>query len=130
MELDHIGIATDDAEGVAEMYADLFGFNIVHDEVFEDELEIVFLDVGGGYLELLEPYDDYDGPIEHFLDERGPGIHHLAVRTPDLSKTLRRVRTYEWELIDETPRRGAWNTEIAFIHPRSSGGILIELVER
>ncbi|MFB6300201.1 MAG: methylmalonyl-CoA epimerase [Halobacteriales archaeon] len=130
MELDHIGIATDDATAVGSMYADLFGFDIVHEEVFEDELDIVFLDTSGGYLELLEPRDEYEGPIKRYLDERGPGIHHLAVRTPDLSKTLRRVRSYDWDLIDETPRRGAWNTEIAFIHPNSTGGILIELVER
>jgi methylmalonyl-CoA/ethylmalonyl-CoA epimerase len=128
MQFDHAGIATDDAAGLAALYGDLFDAPIAHEETF-DGLEVVFLDLEGGYFELLEPTDDADGAIASYLDERGPGIHHLAVATDDVEAALERARNAGVDLIDEEPRPGAWGHDVAFCHPRSTGGVLLEFVE-
>jgi methylmalonyl-CoA/ethylmalonyl-CoA epimerase len=126
MEFEHAGIATADADGLADLYADLLGCERVHDERF-DGMEIVFLDMGNGYLELLEPLED--GPIAEYLEGNGPGIHHVALRTDDLEGALDRAREHDVRLIDEEPRPGAWGHEVAFLHPEDTGGILIEYVQ-
>lgn len=127
MQFDHAGVATDDAEGLATLYEDLFGTPIVHDERFDD-LNIVFLDIGGdGYFELIEPLGE--GPISRYIESQGPGIHHLALETEDLAGALEVCREHGIELIDEEPRPGAWGHDVAFLHPESTGNILLELVE-
>ncbi|WP_152041248.1 methylmalonyl-CoA epimerase [Salinigranum salinum] len=126
MELDHLGIATDDAAGLAELYADLFETAVVHEEVF-DGMFVVFLELDGHYFELLEPRAD--GPISRYLDRHGPGMHHVAVETSDIESTLERVREAGVDLVDETPRSGAWGHTVAFLHPKSTGGVLVEFVE-
>ena len=126
MELDHIGIATDDASRLAELYADLLGTAVVHEEVF-DGLRVVFLELEHGYFELLEPEDE--GTISRYLERNGPGMHHVAFETPHLDDTLDRVRRLGVDLIDEEPRPGAWGHTVAFLHPKSTGGVLVEFVE-
>jgi len=126
MEFDHAGIATDDAAALAEQYSALLEAPVVHEEEF-DGMRIVFLDVGGGYFELLEPLGE-EGAIASFLGDNGPGIQHLALATDDIEGALDRARDQGVELIDEQPREGAWGHDVAFLHPKSTGGILLEFV--
>jgi methylmalonyl-CoA/ethylmalonyl-CoA epimerase len=123
---DHAGIATDDADALAALYADLLGCERAHEETF-DGMAVIFLDVGNGYFELLEPHKG--GTIARYLDEHGPGIHHLAVATEDIEAALDRARACGVDLVDEEPRPGAWGHEVAFLHPGSTGGILLEFVQ-
>lgn len=126
MRFDHAGIATDDAASLAERYEGLLDADIVHEETF-DGMEIAFLDFGNGYFELLEPVAE-DNAIASFLDRRGSGIHHLALATVDIEGALARAERMGVELLDEEPRPGAWGHDVAFLHPRDTGGILLEFV--
>jgi methylmalonyl-CoA/ethylmalonyl-CoA epimerase len=126
VNFDHAGIATEDADGLADLYTDLFDAPVVHEERF-DGMDVRFLDCGDGYFELLEPVEE--GTIARYLDSNGPGIHHLALATDDIVAALDRMEGQGVERIDEEPRAGAWGHEVAFLHPNSTGGVLIELVE-
>lgn len=127
MAFDHAGIATEDADGLASQYTELLDCERVHEEQFGG-MDIVFLDVGNGYFELLEPLDD-DGVIARFLAENGPGIQHLALATDDIDAALDRADDLGIDCIDDEPRPGAWGHDVAFMHPRSTGGILLEFVQ-
>jgi methylmalonyl-CoA/ethylmalonyl-CoA epimerase len=127
MRFDHAGIATDDADAVAQLYAELFDAPVVHEEEYED-MWMVFLDLGNGYFEVIEPLDA-DSTIGRYLDGEGPGLHHLALETDDLEAALATAREMDVGLIDEEPRPGAWGHDVAFLHPRDTGGALIEFVE-
>ncbi|SDK72124.1 methylmalonyl-CoA epimerase [Natronorubrum texcoconense] len=126
MHFDHAGIATEDAAELGALYAELFGLEVVHEEEF-DGLRVVFLDCENGYFELLEPLEE--GTIAKYLEANGAGIHHLALATDDLEGALETVRDHGVQLIDEEPRPGAWGHSVAFLHPKDTGGILVELVE-
>lgn len=126
MELDHAGLATQDADELSTLYEDLLQCERVHSEVM-NEMQLTFLDLGNTYLELIEPLNG--GPIADYLAENGPGIHHIALETENLVNTLGRVSGMGVELIDEEPRPGAWGHDVAFCHPASTGGILVEFVE-
>jgi len=128
MRLDHVGIATDDAAALAEQYGTLLGCERVHGETFEGT-RVVFLDCGNCALELLEPVDS-EGAVARYLDERGPGLHHIAVETDDVEAGLSRAREAGVDLVDEEPRPGARGHTVAFLHPASTGGVLVEFVER
>lgn len=128
MRLDHVGVATDDAAGLAALLGDLVDAPLVHEETF-DGLRVVFVDPGGAPLELLEPLDD-GGPVAEFIGRRGPGLHHLAFRTDDVAAALTRASEQGYEPVDEAPRPGARGHLVAFLHPRSTGGVLVEFVER
>lgn len=129
MEIDHIGVATDDADGLAARYETLFDLPVVHEETSEEKgLRFSFLDCGNGYFELIEPVDR-DSTIGRYLDDNGGGIHHVALVTEDVHAAIETARSAGADLIDETPRPGAWGHEIAFLHPASTGGALIEYVE-
>ena len=125
MRFDHAGIATDDADALAELFEPLFDAPAVHEEEFDGML-VRFLDLGNGYFELLEPRGE--GPIADYLEREGPGIHHLALATEDVEAALAEAREAGVEPIDEEPRPGAWGHEVAFLHPGSTGGVLIEFV--
>jgi methylmalonyl-CoA/ethylmalonyl-CoA epimerase len=127
VRVDHAGIATDNADALADRYATLFDTPAVHGETF-DGMEVIFLDCGNGYFELLEPLGE-EGAVARYLDRNGPGIHHLALATEDIAATLDRMDNHGVERIDEEPRAGAWGHDVAFLHPKSTGGVLIELVE-
>jgi len=126
VHFDHAGVATDDADGLADLYADLLDCPVVHREEF-DGMSVRFLKAGEGYLELLEPVDG--GPVAAYLDENGPGVHHLALATEDIEAALETAREMGVGLIDEQPRPGAWGHDVAFLHPRDTGGVLVEFVQ-
>lgn len=125
--LDHVGIATDDAAGLAAFYGDLVGYDLVHEESFED-LHVAFVDAGNTFLELLEPQTD-DSTIARFLENHGQGLHHVAFEVDDCARALDTARELGIETIDDEPRPGAWGHTVAFLHPRDTGGILTEFVE-
>jgi methylmalonyl-CoA/ethylmalonyl-CoA epimerase len=127
MEFHHVGVATPDAAALAATLSELFGLRVVHEERFED-LRVTFLDAGGGYLELLEPVDD-GGTVARFLDRRGPGLHHVALAVADAASALDDARGAGATAVDDEPRPGAWGHRVAFLHPDSTGGVLVELVE-
>jgi methylmalonyl-CoA/ethylmalonyl-CoA epimerase len=128
VHFDHAGVATDDATGLAALYETLFDAPVVHEETF-DGLRVVFLDLGGdGYFELLEPLDD-DTTIASYLARNGPGIHHVALATDDIEAALETAREAGVDCIDEEPRPGAWGHDVAFLHPKSTGGALVEFVQ-
>ena len=127
MSLDHVGIATDDAAELAAFYTDLVGYDIAHEEEFDD-LQIVFVDTGNTYLELIEPLTT-DSTVARFLDNDGPGLHHVAFEVDDCEAALATASDLGIERIDEEPRPGAWGHTVAFLHPRDTGGILTEFVE-
>jgi methylmalonyl-CoA/ethylmalonyl-CoA epimerase len=124
--LDHAGIATRNIEMLATLYTDILGCERAHEERVRG-MDVVFLEFESSYLELLEPTDE--GPIASYLDQHGPGIHHLAVGTDDIEAALAEARRVGVDLIDEQPRPGAWGHEVAFLHPGSTGGVLLEFVE-
>lgn len=127
MHFDHVGVATRDAADLATLFDGLLNAPIAHEETF-DGLSILFLELDdGGYFELLEPAEG--GTIAEYLDREGPGIHHVALETDDIVAALDRARDLGVDLIDEEPRPGAWGHEVAFLHPRSTGGMLVEFVE-
>ena len=126
MRFDHAGLATEDAESLAFRYEDLFDCAIAHEERFGD-LRVLFLGLENGYFELLEPREE--GTISQFLENHGPGLHHIALETDDIEAALENAAEVGVELIDEDPRPGAWGHDVAFLHPESTGGVLVEFVE-
>ena len=130
MKIDHIGIATNDIEQMASIYRDALGLNVVEtEEVASQKVRVAMLPVGESRIELLEA-TAADSPISKFLARRGPGIHHLAFKVDDIRAALADLKSKGTRLIDEEPRTGAGGCLVAFIHPSSTGGVLIELVER
>ncbi|MEF8799709.1 MAG: methylmalonyl-CoA epimerase [Halolamina sp.] len=130
MEFDHAGIATEDAAETAALFTELLDAPNVHEETDEErDLRFVFLDLGNGYLELLEPLEG-ESTIADYLAENGPGIHHLAFATDDAAAALDLAREMGIEPLDDEPRPGAWDHDIAFLHPRDTVGILVEFVEQ
>ncbi|AHG03287.1 methylmalonyl-CoA epimerase [Halobacterium sp. DL1] len=128
MHVDHVGVATDDASSLADLYTELFDAPVAHEETF-DGLRVVFLELDGeGYFELLEPVED-GTTIGRYLENNGSGIHHVALATEDIEAALDTAREAGVELIDEEPRDGAWGHDVAFLHPKSTGGALVEFVE-
>jgi len=126
MRFDHVGVATRDATELAGLFDGLLDAPVAHEETF-DGMVARFLELDGGYFELLEPLED--GTIARYLDSHGPGIHHVALRTDDIDAALERARDAGVDLVDEEPRPGAWGHEVAFLHPKSTGGVLVEYVE-
>ena len=123
----HVGVAVPDIEAAIPFYRDVLG--LVPRPVEEaDGARIVSLPFGPSDVELLEPLDP-EGPIARFLARRGPGIHHVCYRVPDLDRALDHCRTLGYRLVDEGPRVGAGGHRIAFVHPKATAGILIELTE-
>jgi methylmalonyl-CoA epimerase len=127
--IDHLGIAVEDLAAARDVFERLLGFRVTEEEEVADQrVRVVKLDAGGSDLELLESTDP-DGPIGRYVAKRGPGIHHLTVRVDDLAATLRKLEANGVRLIDREPRTGAGGKKIAFLHPKSTAGILIELCE-
>ena len=129
-KIDHIGIAVESIENSLRFYKDLLGLEYEgSEEVAEQKVRIAFLKIGESKIELVEPTSD-DSPIAKFLEKRGSGIHHIAITVDNIEAALARHLEAGARLIDEKPRIGAHNMRIAFIHPKSSGGVLFELCER
>lgn len=127
LEIAHIGVAVESIEGALAFYRDVLGLSPGHPEE-ADGARIVSLSFGGSDVELLEPRSA-ESPIARFLARRGPGIHHICFRVPDLDRALAACRDAGYRLIDEVPRQGAAGRRIAFVHPKSTAGILLELTE-
>jgi len=129
MKIDHIGIATDGIAEVANFYREALGLKIEEiEEVAEQKVRVAMLPIGESRIELLEPTTD-DSPISKFLAKRGPGIHHVAIQVENIRESLRKMKEEGARLIDEEPRTGAGGCLVAFVHPSSTGGVLVELVE-
>ncbi|MDT4966233.1 MAG: methylmalonyl-CoA/ethylmalonyl-CoA epimerase [Acidobacteriota bacterium] len=129
LKLEHIGIATHGLEDALKFWSDALGLRVTHTEIVEDQgVRVAMLPAGEPRIELLEPTGS-DSPIARFLEKRGPGIHHIAVRVDDIHATLAQLKLTGARLIDETPRTGAEGCLVAFVHPSSAGGVLLELVE-
>ena len=123
----HVGIAVPDLETASAFYRDVLGLE-PHPAEEADGATIVSFPFGESEVELLAPRAA-DGPIARFLERRGPGIHHVCYRVPDLDAALDACRAAGYRLIDETPRIGAGGRRIAFVHPKATAGILLELTE-
>jgi methylmalonyl-CoA/ethylmalonyl-CoA epimerase len=129
MKIEHIGIATRGLDDALGFWRDALGLELQDvEEVAEQGVRVAMLPVGETRVELLEPTSEAS-PIAKFLEKRGAGIHHIAVRVDDIRATLARLKEQGLRLIDEVPRRGAGGCLVAFIHPSSANGVLLELVE-
>jgi len=129
MKIDHIGIATRGIEDAMTFYRDALGLDVAEtEEVAEQKVRVAMLPIGDSRIESLEATSN-DSPIARFLEKRGPGIHHIAVRVDDIRAALADLRQKGARLIDEEPRTGAGGCLVAFVHPSSTGGVLLELVQ-
>ena len=127
--IDHIGVATDDLDSAIALYEETLGMPIAHRETVESQgVEAVLLDVGDGHVELLRPLGP-DTPVGRYLERKGPGLHHVAYAVEDIDDTLGTLKEAGVELIDSEPRVGIRDSRVAFVHPKSTGGVLTEIVE-
>ncbi len=128
-EIDHVAIAVDDLEAAIAWYADNLGATVDHREVVErDGVEEALLKVADSYVQLLTPVRD-DSPVAKFLAAKGEGLHHVGYRVADCAAALQSVKDHGGRVIDEAPRPGSRGTTVAFVHPKTSFGTLIELVQ-
>lgn len=127
--IDHIGVAVEDLDAALKLYEGVLGMPLVHREtVAEQGVEAILLDVGDGHVELLRPLGP-DTPVGKYLARKGPGLHHVAYAVADIEATLAELAGAGIELIDREPRTGIRDSRVAFLHPRSTGGVLTEIVE-
>jgi methylmalonyl-CoA/ethylmalonyl-CoA epimerase len=127
--IDHIGVAVEDLDAAIALHEEAYGMEVVHREtVAEQGVEAVLLDVGDGHVELLSPLGE-DTPVGRFLARKGPGLHHVAYAVEDIEATLEQLSAAGVELIDAKPRVGIRGSLVAFLHPRSTGGVLTEIVQ-
>ncbi|MFO7279027.1 MAG: methylmalonyl-CoA epimerase [Thermoanaerobacterales bacterium] len=128
-EIDHVAIAVNDLEAAIAYYRDTFGAEVDHREVVEsDGVEEALLKVADSYVQLLTPTRP-DSPVAKFLERRGEGLHHVGYRVDDCAAALEAVKAQGGRVIDEQPRPGSRGTTVAFIHPKTAFGTLIELVQ-
>jgi len=129
-KINHIGIAVNSLEASIPLYRDAMGMHFEGcEEVAEQKVKVAFLVIGQSRIELLEPTGE-DSPVARFLEKNGEGVHHIAYEVEDLEAALLKMKEKGLRLIDETPRKGAHNARIAFLHPKSTGGVLTELCEQ
>jgi methylmalonyl-CoA epimerase len=129
MKINHLGIATKGIEEALKFWQGALGLENVHTEIVEDQkVRVAMLPIGESRIELLEP-TSADSPISKFLEKRGGGIHHIAVEVEDIEASLAKLKAEGMRLIDETPRIGAEGCLVAFVHPASANGVLLELVQ-
>ena len=130
MKLDHIGIAVRNIEQRLKIWRDIFGIQIQGiEQIAEQKVRVAILTVGDVNIELLEPITE-DSPVAKYIAKRGEGIHHLSFEVGDVEKKIDELKKHGLRMIDEIPRKGTHGSRIAFIHPASTGGILIELTEK
>jgi methylmalonyl-CoA epimerase len=128
-EIDHVAIAVRDLDAAVAYYADTYGVDVDHREVVErDGVEEALLKVADSYVQLLTPIRD-DSPVAKWMEKRGEGIHHIGYRVDDCAAALDRVKAQGHQVIDDVPRPGSRGTTVAFVHPKTAFGTLIELVE-
>ncbi|MCZ7529826.1 MAG: methylmalonyl-CoA epimerase [Acidimicrobiia bacterium] len=128
-EIDHVAIAVSDLDAAVAWYADTFDTEVEHREVVEsDGVEEALLRVADSYVQLLTPTRD-DSPVAKYLERRGEGLHHIGYRVDSCAEALERVKAQGHRVIDDAPRPGSRGTTVAFVHPKTAFGTLIELVE-
>jgi len=130
MKINHLGIATKGIDEALKFWGDALGLENVHTETVEDQkVRVAMLPIGDTRIELLEATSE-DSPIAKFIEKRGGGIHHIAVEVENIVESLAKLKANGMRLIDETPRVGAENCLVAFVHPSSANGVLLELVQK
>jgi methylmalonyl-CoA epimerase len=128
-EIDHVAIAVNDLEAAVDYYTSTFGCEVEHREVVErDGVEEALLKVADSYVQLLTPTRD-DSPVAKYLASKGEGLHHVGYRVDDCAEALESVKAHGFRVIDEQPRPGSRGTTVAFVHPKTAFGTLIELVQ-
>ena len=126
-KVDHIGIAVKNLDETLKFYEDILGMKCVEKEVVEDQkVKVAFLPIGDTEVELLESTDE-DGPIAKFIEKKGEGIQHIAYKVDDIEKAIEEFKEKGIRTIDENPRYGAGGAKIAFLHPKATSGVLVEL---
>jgi len=127
--IDHIGVAVEDVDAAIALYQDSFEMELAHRETVESQgVEAVLLDVGDGHVELLAPLGP-DTPVGKYMAKNGAGLHHVAYAVDDIDAALEKIAAAGLRLIDSEPRVGIRGSRVAFLHPRSTGGVLTEIVE-
>ncbi|WP_459129150.1 methylmalonyl-CoA epimerase [Guggenheimella bovis] len=130
MKLDHVGIAVENLDDALEFWRDIMGLEVQGTEIVEEQkVKVAFLPVGDTEVELLESTTE-DGPIARFIEKNGAGIQHLAFRVDNIEEAIQYMQDKGMRMIDEKPRYGAGEASIAFVHPKSSRRVLVELSER
>jgi len=128
-EIDHIGVAVEDLDESIALYRDRFGMREQHRETVEEfGVEAALLEIGDAHVELLTPIQS-DSAVARFLERNGPGMHHVAYRTADIDAALEQMTKAGVRMIDEQARTGIRDSRVAFVHPKSTGGVLTEIVE-
>ncbi len=128
-KINHIGIATNSLDGAIPFYRDILGMAFLGmEEVAEQQVRVAFFEVGESKIELLEP-TTAESPIAKFLEKNGPGIHHVAYEVENIDTAITKLESEGARMIDKAPRLGAHGVRIAFIHPKSSNGVLTELCQ-
>ena len=129
MDIDHIAIAVSSMDEALATFERLYGIKADHHEdIASDKVAEAMLPIGNTHLQLLQPTDP-ESTVAKFIEKRGQGLHHIAIRVDDLDKTLEHLKREGAELIDHEPRTGGGGHRVAFVHPKTTNGILIELVE-
>lgn len=129
-KIDHIGIAVKKIEDASKFHSENFNLKISEPiEVLSQKVRVAFIEIGGVKLELIEPLGE-DSPVAKFIQKRGEGLHHICFEVDDIEDALKKLKENEVRLVDEVPRIGATGKRIAFLHPESAFGVLIELKEK
>jgi methylmalonyl-CoA/ethylmalonyl-CoA epimerase len=127
--VEHIGIAVKNLKEAVQMYESIFGISCYKiEEVPDQKVRTAFFQIGQTKIELLES-NDPDGPVNKFIQRKGEGVHHIAVAVGNLTEALKEMEVKGFQIIDKKPRQGADGLNIAFLHPKSTGGVLLELCE-
>ena len=127
--LDHVGIAVTDLAAARALYEGVLGLEVSHEEVIEDQgVHELLLRTGDAFVQLVAPLSP-DSPVGRFLASRGEGVHHVGYAVPDVAAAVAELRAQGFEVVDPAPRVGSGGTTIAFLHPKSMQGVLVELVE-
>ncbi len=130
LKVDHIGVAVKSLDETLKFYQDILGLELQGAEVVDEQkVKVAFLPVGDTEVELLES-TDAEGPIAKFIEKKGEGIQHIAFRVPNIEEAIGELKEKGVKMIDEQPRYGAGGAKIAFCHPKSTNGVLVELSER
>ncbi len=128
-KIDHVGVAVEDLDEAVGLYRDRLGMPEQHRETVEEQgVHAVLIEIGDAHVELLAPIGP-DGGVARFLERNGPGLHHVAYSTADIDGELQRLRDAGLRVIDDEPRAGIQGSRVAFVHPKSTGGVLIEIVQ-
>lgn len=129
-KIDHIGVAVKNLEETLKFYEEVLGLKAEGTEVVEEQkVKVAFLPIGDSEIELLESTEE-DGPIAKYIAKKGEGMQHVALRVDDIEKAIAEMKEKGVRMIDEKPRYGAGGAKIAFVHPKSSKGVLVELTQR